>query len=287
MEIAPYRDRYELPCVHYSDDGLRWYPILTNPIVDLTSEELEAHDYYSDPHLILRGGKMELFYRFTFLKDKQLIDNKTLLLKSVSEDGSHWSEKEVVADLRKASDVSIWGDQIISQALCWDGLMYRCWYVDKSSYQQNRNIRLSTSTDGKVWNQSVLCVLGGPVIDPWHIDVQYYDGLYQMIVYDMKNLLWYESKDGVRFDFVSEILKPSPNRYDFYTDGLYRACSVKTDVGLYVFFSAKRKQKTYIGLLQTEDRRHFTPINGMSKWKWMPIIWKPLLKSAAKRVFNK
>lgn len=283
FNIEPYRDYYELPCVHYSDDGVHWNTIPNNPIEELTKEEIDAHNYYSDPHLVLRDGKLDLYYRFTYLKDKQLIDNKTVLLKRTSSDGFRWSEREIVADLRKPEDVAIWGEQIISQAIVWNNGICRCYYVDRSSYLSKRKILCTTSVNGKEWQPYLEVELMGRELDPWHIDVQYYDGKFQMIVYDMDRLVWFDSEDGLCFHFVSEILGPSPNRYDFYSDGLYRACSVKTADGIFVYFSARRKKNTYIGLLHSYDRHIFKPINGISLMKWVPTVWKPLLKSLWKR----
>ena len=279
MEVLPYRDRYELPCIHYSDDGLNWQPIDGNPIVDLTQDEIDANNYYSDPHLVLKDGIMELYFRYTILTNRQLEGNKTCLLRCISSDGFNWSQPVVIADLRKQDDKAVWGEQIISQAVCWHGNQYRCWYVDKSSYHSDRKIRLSVSADGKTWNRNKLCMLDGPQIDPWHIDVQYYDGMYQMVVYDMNKLSWYESEDGLHFRYVSEILQPSPHRYDFFTDGLYRACSVKTDQEIRIYFSAKRKDRTYIGLLATQDRIHYRRINGIKCIQWLPVVWKAYVKA--------
>lgn len=286
MNIEPYRDRYELPCIHYSDNGRDFYPIDSNPLVDLTPEAVDAHNYYSDPHLVLKDGVMELYFRYTILKKKQLLGNKTILFRITSSDGYHWSNPVIVADLQKEKDIAIWGEQIISQSLIWNGKMYQCWYVDKSSYLQERNIRLTSSLDGNNWDSNVLCKLDGALIDPWHIDVQYYDGKYQMIVYDMHKLIWYESSDGVNFSYVSDILSPSPKRYDFYTDGLYRACSIKNDNDIFVYFSAKRKDKTYIGVLKTNDRVHFTTQNGISSIKWFKVVWKSLVKAFIKKMIR-
>ena len=68
--VPPYGDRYELPCIHFSDDGVKFFPVDSNPIVDLTQAEINQHNYYSDPHLVLRDGQLELYFRYTILKDK-------------------------------------------------------------------------------------------------------------------------------------------------------------------------------------------------------------------------
>ena len=276
--VPPYGDRYELPCIHFSDDGLNFYPIDSNPIVDLTADEIEAHNYYSDPHLVLRDGQLELYFRYTILKDKLYIGNTTLLLRSNSTDGLTWSDPIVIADLRQEKDINIWGEQIISQSLRWDGQGYECWYVDKSSYLSNRNIRLTKSENGVDWCKNVLCTLDGYTIDPWHIDVQHYDDKYQIIVYDLYQLVWYESVDGVHFHFVSQVLVPSSNPNDFYSDGLYRACSIKVNNDILVYFSAKRKDKSFIGCLKTIDRIEFIPISGISTVEWMCLLSRSKIK---------
>ena len=287
FELSPYRDRFELPCVHFSDDGKRWEPIPNNPIDELIPVEIESHNYYSDPHLVFVDGKLDLYYRFTFLKDRQLIDNKTLLLRRSSTDGFHWSDRRIIADLRKRDDIDIWGNQIISQAIVLKNGDFRCYYIDRSSYLTGRSILFTESKDSERWSKYRIVELKGLEIDPWHIDVQFYDGEYQMIVYDDRgNLFWFESEDGVRFRFVSEVLRPSKERYSFYADGLYRSCSVKTEDGVRVFFSAKRKDKTYLGQLKTYDRLHFIPVNGMTMAQWLPSIWKPLIKTALNRLLK-
>lgn len=284
FHIPPYTDRYELPCIHYSDDGIKWNPIPNNPIVNLTYEEIEAHNYFSDPHLVMRNGVLELYFRFTILKNKQLEGNKTLLLKSFSEDGNHWSDATIVADLREPKDVAIWGEQIISQALVWKNEMYCCYYVDRSSYLVNRKICLTVSKDGLVWNKFVQIELQGKTVDPWHIDVQYYDGKYQMVVYDANDLYWYESLDGVCFHFVSTIISPTHFFMDFFGMGLYRACTVKVLDDVFVYFSARNDIMTSIGLLKTKDRRSFTPINGISQTKYLyKYILPQLSKTNVKR----
>lgn len=280
-DILPYRDRYELPCIHYSNNGKHWYPIPKNPIDDISEDMVNAHNFLSDPHLVLRNGVMECYYRLTLLKNKQPVGNQTLLLRKKSTEGHHWSDREVIADLRTPEDIAIWGEQIISPAILWDGCQYRCWYVDRSGYLDHRRILMTTSTDGVTWNKYTICTLpSSPTFDPWHIDVQYYDGLYQLIVYDKWNLRWFDSLDGVDFQYVSDILSPSNYFMNFYSEGLYRACSLKVGKEILVFFSAKNAQRTSIGLLKTTDRKHFMPVNGMfqceylSKYIIPQISWK-------------
>lgn len=287
MSIAPYRDRYELPCIHYSDDGVHWWPIDTNPISKLSEAAIDAHNYYSDPHLVLKNGILECYYRFSILQNKKLEGNKTILYKRTSKDGIHWTDQQVIADLRIEKDIEIWGEQIISQAVRWDGELYQCWYVDRSSYLTNRKIRYSQSVDGVHWTISKECTLSGRIIDPWHIDVQWYDGLYQMVVYDMVGLYWFESSDGMNYSFVSTIILPSKKWNDFYSEGLYRACSVKAKDEIYVYFSAKNMLRTSIGLLRTHDREKFEICNGMKLYCYVQEYLLPILIKKTKRLLKK
>lgn len=263
--MAPYVDRYELPCVHYSDDGLNWYPIEHNPIDDLSLEEIEQHEYFSDPHMIVRDDQLELYYRFTILENKSLIGNKTLLYRRVSKDGLHWSDREMVADLRKESDVAIWGEQIISQAIVYKDSLYYCWYVDASHHISPRGVRVVTSKDGIHWNSYQQCAFeGDESLRPWHIDVQYYKGKYQMMMFDVDaNVLsWYQSNDAIHWTKKIELLSPSHKRGDFYEDSLYRACSVWVNDRMRVYFSANNRQRSSIGLLESADGERFAIVNG-------------------------
>ena len=263
--MVPYVDRYELPCIHFSDDGLKWYPIENNPIDDLTQKEIELQEYFSDPHLILREGCLELYYRYTILQNKSIIGNKTLLYRRTSRDGIHWSERELVADLRKDPDVAIWGKQIISQAVLWKDGMYYCWYVDASHHISPRGVRVVTSRDGIHWNPYQQCTFeGDESLQPWHIDVQYYQGKYQMMMFDVDaNVLsWYQSDDTIRWTKKGDLLTPSHKRGDFHENSLYRACSVWVKDRMRVYFSANNRLRSSIGLLESVDGEYFAMING-------------------------
>ena len=49
VELRPYRARWELPCIHYSDDGIIWKSIAMNPIDDLSEEQLLEQDLARKP----------------------------------------------------------------------------------------------------------------------------------------------------------------------------------------------------------------------------------------------
>lgn len=195
------------------------------------------------------------------------------MLKRTSSDGVHWSPRTIIADLRKQEDIDIWGEQIISQAIIWTGKEYLCWYVDASSYVPIRHINVCSSKDGLVWNRFKRCELAGENINPWHIDVQRIEGHYIMLCYqsEPEKIVCFESLDGLSFSWKSDVIAPSHKKYDFFRDGIYRACLVKTDDLFRIYFSAKRGAKSAIGLLASEDLHSFHFMNGQSPLRYLGL----------------
>jgi len=254
-DIKPYRDRYELPCIHYSDDGLHWLPIPNNPIDDITKEQEANRDFMSDPHLIYRDNHLELYYRLSIRKDER--ETYTILLKRISYDGLSWPNRQIVADLRQSNEVAIWGKQIISQSILWTGEEYVCWYVDASHYIPNRHIRCTKSRDGIKWEVNNKCILLSNDVIPWHIDVQYYEGKYMATIYDRdaERLSIFRSDDGLKWQLYNHILTPARNPLLFYSGGIYRSSLVKTNDSYSIFFSGMNKvlNKSYIGRMDSDN----------------------------------
>lgn len=275
VDIKPYQSRWELPCVYWSEDGIRWKSIPYNPVDDLTPEQIYSEDYLSDTHLVYHEGILELYYRLSLLKDKKLRDNKTLLFKRTSLDGIHWSSRKLIVDLRDKNDVSVWGEQVISPSIIWDGTQYLCWYVDSSSYIPQKRIRMISSSDGTNWGNSTLCKLIDYTDMPWHIDVQKIDGTYYLLCYGDKNrtLSLLTSIDGITWKYPRTILTASGERFSFYSDYIYRSCLVCKEDQFLIFFSGANRIRSYIGLLGTKDWKKFTPIYPrINYWYTIDII---------------
>lgn len=270
FHIDPYVDRYELPCIHFSNDGLSWHSIDSNPIDDLTLDDIQQKNYYSDPHLVFKNGILECFYRFTILNQEDINERRTILYKKSSRDGGIWSPKEIVLDTLREDDVAKWGTEVVSPAIIWTGDKYVCWYVDANGKSSNRNIRKIESVDGQVWEVSKICVIDGKTVVPWHIDVIYDNGCYRLIVYEMPGacLSYYESLDGINFVHKCDVLKPSGRKYDFYSRSLYRACIVPVNNMYHIYFSASTDTESSIGVLKTDDFQKYSLINGQVALKY-------------------
>ncbi len=249
----PYRDRNECPSIHVSNDGVMWTEITQNPIDDLTEKEIKELDYFSDPHLVFVDEKIECWYRFTH---RDGIDNKfnnLQLVRKTSSDGINWSKRDVLVNLATSEGDNL-GNMVVSPAILYQDGKYRMWYVNSESREQ-RELSYSESIDGKNWAEYKRCTLQGIDNTPWHIDVNFIDGIYYLISYNFKNLTLFKSVDGITFNYVNIILEQSVDG-SFYSGGLYRACIIK-DNNLKIYFSANDVKRTHIGLLEGDDCTQF------------------------------
>lgn len=244
-----YKDRWECPCIYASNDGIEWESPsgLVNPIDDLSPEDIKAKNFFSDPHLVVKDGQLECWYRIT---KKTQDDANTILVRKKTTDGINWCEREVLANPEDSSIAATLGDMVRSQAVLYFNDKYRMWYVDNKRNVGQRNLCYSESEDGHLWQNRNNCVLSGRKINPWHIDVSIIDGIYYLTIYDLWNLTLWGSKDGISFEYIKEILSPSLIYGSFYSDGLYRSSLIKDCSEYKLYFSAFDEKKTSIGLMR-------------------------------------
>ena len=282
FHVAPYKDRWELPCIHYSDDGVHWKSIETNPIDDLTKEQIISHSYHSDPHLIIKDNILYCYYRLM-----ENHDARTTILRKKSRDGMKWSEREVIKVERGKRKVE---SDIISPAVVWTGEKWRMYYVDDTFTNLQRGIQVAESEDGvhfkiigSVWKQQE--------VKPWHIDVQIIDGVYNMLIHDVDdNALWlYTSKDGMHFGAEMEILRASHKLYDYWSHKLYRACIVKVEDKKHIYFSANDGMASYIGHMVVDEKGRYVVedcLNGCEKVKFVMNFGFRRCKQFIQRVYR-
>lgn len=248
--VTPYLDRWELPCIHYSNDGINWSSIDTNPIDDLTNDQIKCRSYHSDPHLILVDDVLYCYYRLMEDNDKW-----TTILRKHSKDGVHWSDREIVSKTQSMER------QIISPSIVRNSNCYRMYYVDDIFSNNNRGIQYSESIDGLIFGKSKPIQIIGKTLEntiPWHIDVQYVADEYYLVTHDVnhhKVELW-KSIDGKTFEYVSLILRASNRLGDFFKTWLYRSCLVPiTNNGeiLRVYVSGHNGRSRHIGLLESHN----------------------------------
>lgn len=251
--VPPYKDRWELPCIHFSDDGIHWHSIDKNPIDDITDKQIKSYGYLSDPHLILVNDVLYCYYRLMSDWDKQT----TIYLKR-STDGFHWSDRELVCSVASAVR------EMVSPAIvCTDG-MFRMYYVDGHFTNLNRGIQMCESMDGVHFGEPFrvhyqTTSMFNSVI-PWHIDVQRIGEKVYMVLYDQEQecLFLLLSTDGISFEIKQRLLQVSKRWGCFYNQKLYRACLVKAGQLFRVYFSATNGESAHIGLMEshTNDDWH-------------------------------
>ena len=280
--VGPYRDRWELPCIHYSDDGIHWKSIEANPLDDLTTEQIASHSYHSDPHLVMKDGVMYCYYRL--MEDH---DERTTILRKHSRDGVKWSSRETIS---VNSEERIVNSEIISPAVVWTGEKWRMYYVDDTYTNLLRGIQVAESEDG-VHFEAIGSVWKQQAVKPWHIDIQLIEAKYYMLVHDVDdNSLWlYTSKDGMHFGEGEEILRASGKLTDYWSHKLYRACLLNIEEKKHIYFSANDGMASNIGLIIEEEQGKLTIVDcmhGSRKAKFVLCFWCRRIKQFIQRVIH-
>jgi hypothetical protein len=217
---TPYRDRWECPVIYKSNNGVEWI-VVANPLDDLTSNEIINLDYFSDPHILYREDTktLEVWYRFT----TNNTNYPTSIIRKTTQDGINWTTREEMIPAVLSNSQFF----MRSPAYIWDSTnkKYKVWY------QNDFGIYYKDSLDGKNWTTQIAIVLNIPH-STWHLDVNYFDNTYHMVSYSSGdgNLAHYTSVNGIDFTY-DRILVAKTNYIPIYTGNLYRACSLKDELG--------------------------------------------------------
>lgn len=264
----PYVDRWEVPIVYKSHDGITWETV-ADPMDDLTADEIANQDYMSDPHILYRKDTqtLEVWYRFT--KVTMVNGSKTLptkVIRKTTMDGVNWSVRENMIDYHLMNDIEF----MRSPSIMYDTnlMKYRSWYSNANTTAISK-LYYSESEDGKTWSPPVNIMLD-IYVDNWHADVAYYHNKYHLLTYydhsgAMLNagLVYYVSDDGINFKYQRTLLKPVDGN-PLYSGGLYRSVSLLDDVGkVRVYFSGTNQyNKREIGLMVSNS---ISTMNGVRK----------------------
>ena len=247
----PYTDRWECPCVVVSNDGVNWqYPDKKQYLDDLTEEEIANRDYFSDTHLVYdnKNDCILLYYRLSKVTRKW---TDITLYRKVSRDGINWSDREKI----------LYNDSIVAQRPTSPAIIqditedvYKFWFVTEMLVGDKHDLYYALSPDGVNIETSTLVNFSDYNIDPWHIDCQFIDGKYYLIVFSLdERLTLFESNNGIDFTFNKILLAPSNKVGSFYKKGLYRSCLINDNEGYKLYFSAKDGRRVCIGLMEGNE----------------------------------
>lgn len=251
MAMTPYTDtddKYENPSILVSQTGKEFLvPTgLINPIDKPTDEDILAGAHMSDPHLVMVGNNMEIWYRYNSGNgDGTPNNNIEKIYKKTSNDGINWSAPMLVFDL---SDT-----QFLSPSVIYEDNKYKLWYV---SYA---NMYYTESTDGTTWTTPVKCTVLRNIYDLWHLDIIKTDLGYEAVIscYETDNnngiyyLFYSKSSDGVTWSEIKLIISPSPEYIAWDNKAIYRSSIVKVGDLYKIYYSATRTGgQWYIGLTE-------------------------------------
>lgn len=266
-----YRDQYECPSIHFSNDGVNWIEEIENPIDNLTEEEKKNRDYFSDPDLVETSDGLEIWYRINRRYGNEHNQDNILLLRKKSKDGIHWGGREIIADLSSNDEKDGLGRIVVSPTLlCNDG-KYKMWFVD-NIHRRNTELCFSESLDGgHKWSKRIVVQLNGMQIRPWHIHVMKEDVLW-LTIYDHNSITLWKGESDTEFNFCKTLLRPSGIIGQFYSHDLYRACLAKIEGGKYrLYFSADDMFKSYIGFMEGNTPESLSIISQDGKNNYFPL----------------
>lgn len=273
-----YRDQFECPSIHFSNDGIYWEETIPNPISTLTDEQRNNRDYYSDPDLIMTPVGIECWYRINRrYGDIHKQDNISLLRKK-SKDGITWSHEEEIINLELFGESTVLGKIVISPAVIYDEGKYKLWFVDNISPSKTcaRNICYAEcDTYLKRWECGEKIKMNGLDISPWHIHVCKDKNIFWLIVYDKNNISLWKGQSETSFSFIRTLLRPSKSIGSFFSHSLYRACLVKINEGKYrLYFSGNDLFKTYIGIMEGDSPENLslTSVNNAHFRSFPPYV---------------
>lgn len=258
----PYIDRNECPSIHVSNDGVNWTePVgVTNPLEDLSAEQVKELDYFSDPCLV-KGpvGRVELWYRLTQRRGEVHRFTECSLRRRVSIDGVNWSPVEVMAQLNLNQSDEGLGNAVVSPAIRWDEEHgYRMWF-GHAEQPGPLGISFSTSKDGRTWVDKTVVGFDREHA-PWHLDVCFEEGKWLMTVYgDNKITLW-EGDDELNFRYRNTLVTPSGKR-GAINNSLYKACLLKDGEGYKLYYSGADGVDTHVALMTGSDLASLSPYN--------------------------
>lgn len=264
LGALPYTDRWECPTVMVSEDGKKWkYPATMEYIDDLSPEEINNKDYFSDPHLLYNDAtnQVYLYYRLSSGPQKDL-----RVFLRITSDCINWSNRQLLIFDNEINKL-----KPTSPAFMKHGSEFLMVYVSEGVRGEVHSVWIAKSYDGIQYSGNRK-VFFNEEIDPWHIDCQLIDNVYYMLVYSFdERITLFSSDNGECFNKICVLLYPSKDMGSFFNNGLYRSCMIKDRENFKIYFSAKNKRRVCIGLMQGKTLLSFDVVSA-SKPKFKEFI---------------
>ncbi len=240
MSYSPYPwyiDRYENPCIAFSDNGYDWTNIINNPI-----DDAHGNGYNSDPHLVFREdtNTIECWYRHVGKYSKPPVEE--VIHRRTSTDGINWSEDQILIKNYSGKYASI-----LSPAILWDKNVYHIWSVNKEKdflieyHCLNSNgefVKIRDFNFKYTFGESKTCYV------PWHLDVIKDEDKYVMLIMCKErkgtgprrwDLFMAMSDDNINYSAPELVLHGTKNGWD---NNIYRSSIVRVNGKYRIYYSA-------------------------------------------------
>lgn len=246
MSMTPYPytdDDYENPSIVVSNDGTNWtVPAgLKNPVSGVP-EDVKIGGHYSDPHLVMNGNTMELWYRYNpgNPKTKAVVNSINIYYKKTSTDGIHWSAPQKLLTAR---------DGHYSMAVNYENSMYKAWYATGSGH-----LCYQESYDSFHWSApKVASVPLSAGYLPYHQDIIKVGSQYCLLLCAQRPSdysfaqFFASSTDGIHFTNVKRIY-PTGDTAMWNNVSLYRSSMFERNGNLEMYLTVWFKKTKTNGL---------------------------------------
>lgn len=234
MALTPYpfeADRLENPCLRASNDGVSWEcpSGVPDPVVAVPADPaLHA----SDPHLVIDGQSMHLFYRITDRATK-----RSQIVWMISPDARTWSAPRVTYE----------GQPCLSPSVLVDVDLWTMWYVDLPPGQKDSgHVMRVQGREPWAFASPRRCEISIPGHVPWHLEVQHFGRSFEALVAaypvgkdeSRTRLFHVESPDGITFagDRARQVLSPTVFGWD--NRNIYKASFSQVGHDYLIWYSA-------------------------------------------------
>lgn len=246
MSFTPYpygNACLENPSIAVSNDGENWAkPESVNEPVVKAPKDAEKGGHNSDPHLVMCGHDLELWYRYNPSQKRTSSTNNNInqIFMIETSNGVNWSKSRL-----------IFNDNFkyFSPAIIYDGNMYKVWFSD-----ENGKLYYKQSEDLNNWSSAKAVNLSIPGYCIWHQDVIKTDYGYQIVFTAYKKgkfnhnnqcLYYADSPDGINFSTPVLILAPSSKTNYLDNQMIYRSSLVEVNGNFKLYYSAMSKDRQW------------------------------------------
>ncbi len=268
MAYTPYpycEDSFENPCLAVSQDGYEWFAPegISNPVTG-NPPTFENSAHYSDPHLLMNGDEMELWFRYnpSYGDGVNADSNEGVILRIRSTDGIVWTEPEEL--YRSRAD----RNPVLSPVVMLEDGVYTMWYAKRDGC-----LYRTRSEDAKTWSEPEKTDLAAAGSRIWHQDMIRTDLGYEIVfcarpagaqsnLHDL-SLYYAASYDGVHFTEPVRIVSPRKGTDAHDNASIYRASILKIDGFYRIYYSSMSER--YVWKISLCEGGSISDLKGMGK----------------------